>query len=555
LRAAVPGLGVLARYRLEWLRHDLVAGLTLAAYLVPSGIGDASLAGLPPQAGLYACLFSGLVFWLFCSTRHGVVTVTSAISLLIGSSLSAMDGGDPARHAELAASTALVVAGLGLISWIVKAGVLVSFISETVLVGFKTGVALHIASTQLPKLFGFAGGHGSFWERSAHFAGHLDATNGVALAVGAGALGLLIAGKRFAPRLPTGLFVVVAGVAISSAAGLSAHGVSMIGHVPQGLPPISVPQVGLFEINELLPLAMACFLLGAVETAAIGRMFARKHGYRFDANQELLALGGANFAVALGAGFPVSAGMSQSLVNESSGAKTALSGLVAALILLVITLFFSGLVSDLPQPVLAAIILMAVAGLVKVDALKRLWRFNKGEFAVSMVALLGVLHAGLLKGVLIGAVISLVMLLRRGSRPYVTELGRVAGGNYFADLARHPEHVPESDVFVFRLSSSLLYFNTEWVSDRFFEMLGSRTRPVKLAVFFLGNVPIIDLAGAETLIEMHHALRDRGIDFRLAEVHGFVREALRKAGYEAECGPIDKHKTVDALVKDWRASA
>ena len=285
---------------------------------------------------------------------------------------------------------------------------LVSFISETVLVGFKCGVALHIASSQLPKLFGFKGGHGDFWERSHDFLGHLNETNGVALLVGGIALAVLLLGKRFFPRVPVGFLVVVFGIALSPVANLAQYGVKLLGVVPQGLPPIGLPAVSWPEVNDLVPLAMACFLLGAVETAAIGRTFARKHGYRFDANQEFLALGASNLGAGLGSGLPISAGMSQSLVNESSGARTAASGLVAAAILLLVTLFLSGLMRDLPQPVLAAIILVAVTGLVKIDALKRIWRFSRAEFGVSMVALLGVLGQGLLRGVLIGAILSIV---------------------------------------------------------------------------------------------------------------------------------------------------
>src|SRR3954453_21536366 len=193
----IPVLSWLRRYDRNWLRGDVVAGIKLAAYLLPAGLSDASLAYLPPQAGLYACLFGGLVFWLFCSSRHTSVTVTSAISLLVGTSLGDLAGGDATRFAALAAATALIVAALALAAWLVRAGVVVSFISETVLVGFKTGVALVLASTQLPKLVGMSGAHGSFWERMGHFLGHVGDTNALALTLGLAALAALIAGKVF----------------------------------------------------------------------------------------------------------------------------------------------------------------------------------------------------------------------------------------------------------------------------------------------------------------------------------------------------------------------
>ena len=549
----LPGLRLLRQYQPAWLRHDLVAGVVLAAYLLPAGIGDASLAGLPPEAGLYSCLFGGLVFWLFCSSRHTAVTVTSAISLLVGTSLGDLAGGDAGRYAALASATALMVGLLALGAWLFGLGSLVSFISETVMTGFKTGVALHLASTQLPKLFGFKGAHGDFWERMGHFLSHLPETNPASLALGLAALGVLLLGKRLLPNRPVALLVVVAGIAAVPMFDLAAHGVALLGQVPQGLPLPGLPAVHPSDLNALLPLAMACFLLGAVETAAIGRMFARKHGYRLDSNQEFLALAGSNLAAGLGRGFPVSGGMSQSLVNEGGGARTPLSGLVAAGITLLVTLFLAGLLHDLPQPVLAAIVLMAVTGLFKLSELRRLWRFSRAEFGVAVASLLGVLGSGLLRGVLIGAVISIILLLRRASRPRTTELGRVPGTDYFADLVRHPENERLPDVFVFRAESALVYFNVEHVRDRFFELLNARGEGVKLAVFFLGTSPGVDLAGAELLEEIHHVLRDRGIAFRLAEARGEVRETLRRAGFEEQCGPVVANQHVATVVAQWRS--
>jgi sulfate permease, SulP family len=550
----LPGLRLLRQYQAGWLRRDIVAGVVLAAYLLPAGIGDASLAGLPPEAGLYSCLFAGLVFWLFCSSRHTAVTVTSAISLLVGTSLGDLAGGDAARYAALASATALIVAVLGLAAWLLGAGSLVSFVSETVMTGFKTGVALHLASTQLPKLFGFKGAHGDFWERMGHFLGHLRETNPASLGLGVAALGLLVLGKRLLPNRPVALLVVAAGIAAASTFDLETRGVALLGVVPEGLPWPGLPSVQVSDLNELLPLAMACFLLGAVETAAIGRMFARKHGYRLDSNQEFLALAGSNLAAGLGHGFPVSGGMSQSLVNEGGGARTPVSGLVAAGITLVVTLSLAGLLRDLPQAVLAAIVLMAVTGLFKLSELRRLWRFSRAEFAVAAASLLGVLGSGLLRGVLIGAAISIVLLLRRASRPRTTELGRVPGTDYFADVVRHPENERLPGVFVFRAEASLVYFNVEHVRDRFFELLNARGDEVKLAVFFLGTSPAVDLAGAEVLEELHDTLRERGIVFRLAEARGEVRETLRRAGFEERCFPVQAHQAVATVVAEWRAA-
>lgn len=552
---SVPGLRLLRTYRPDWLRGDLVAGIVLAAYLVPAGIGDASLAGLPPEAGLYSCLFAGLVFWLFCGSRHTVVTVTSAISLLVGSSLGELAGGDATRFTALASVTALMVAALALGAWLVGAGSLVSFVSETVMIGFKTGVALHLASTQLPKLFGFKGAHGDFWERAGYFFSHLSQTNTASLAVGAAALGVLLLGKRLLPNRPVSVLVVVAGVALAGPLGLADRGVALLGDVPQGLPWPRLPVFHPSDINQLLPLAMACFLLAAVETAAIGRMFARKHGYRLDSNQEFLALAAGNLAAGLGRGFPVSGGMSQSLVNEGGGARTPVSGLVAAVLTLLVTLFLADLLRNLPQPVLAAIVLMAVTGLFKLSELRRLWRFSHAEFGIAAASLLGVLGSGLLRGVLIGAVISMLLLLRRAALPRTTELGRVPGTDHFADAVRHPENERAEDVFVFRAEAALLYFNVEHVRDRFFESLDARGPGVKLAVLFLGMSPAVDLAGAELIEDLHHVLRERGIELRLAEARGGVRETLRRAGFHERCSPVIANQPVATVVREWRSGS
>jgi len=307
----IPAFTWLRAYDRSWLRGDVLAGVTLAAYLLPAALGDASLANLPPEAGLYACLFGGLVFWIFCGSRYTAASVTSAISLVIGSSLAQMTGGNTARFGALAAGTALLVSLIAFIAWLVKAGVMVHFISESVMTGFKCGVALFLASTQLPKLFGFHSAHGSFWENAGFFLKHLSETNSMSLLVGAIALAFLILGKIYLKHKPVALFVVIGGIVAASAFSLERHGVKLIGAVPQGIPPFRLPAVYWQDLNQLLPLAFACFLLGAVETAAIGRMLVAKHGGRFDANQENLALAASNLAAGLGSGFPVSGGTSQ----------------------------------------------------------------------------------------------------------------------------------------------------------------------------------------------------------------------------------------------------
>jgi SulP family sulfate permease len=550
----LPALTWLRDYNKAWLRGDIIAAITLAAYLLPAALGDASLANLPPEAGLYACLFGGLVFWLFCSSRHTVITVTSAISLLIGASLGEIAGGDTARFGALAAGTALLVALIAFIAWLAKAGVMVNFISESVMTGFKCGVALFLASTQLPKLFGFHGAHGDFWQNAGHFIRHVNETNPASLTIGGIALGVLVLGKIFLKNKPVAIVVVVGGIVASSVLSLETRGVKLLGEVPEGLPAIGLPAIRWADLNQLLPLAFACFLLGAVETAAIGRMFTAKHGGRLDANQEFLALAAANLMSGLGRGFPISGGMSQSLVNEGGGARAPLSGALAAGIILVVVLFFSHLLSALPQPVLAAIVLMAVAGLLKLSTLKQLWRGDRPEFVVAMAALLGVLGSGLLRGVMIGAVISLVQLLRAASHPHVALLGRIPGTRRFSDQKRHPDNEVLPRVLIFRPESSLVYFNVDHVCETIRDRVRTEHTPPTLVVLDLSAAPRVDLQSAHTVAGLADDLTAGGIRFKAVEARASVRERLQGEGLDARLGGIDHSTSVADVVDSFQRS-
>src|SRR5262245_2875170 len=522
----------LASYDRSWVRPDVVAGITLAAYMLPAAIGDASLAGLPPQAGLYACLFGGLVFWLLCSSRVTAISVTSAISLMIGATLSTIDGGDAARHAALATCTALMVAGLAFVAYLFRAGVVVNFFSETVLVGFKFGVACVLASTQLPKLFGFAGSHGDFWDAMAHFLRSLGQTNATSLALGSGALVILLAGKTLFKNRPVALLVLIGSIVAAGVLHLDRYGVRLIGDVPRGLPMPALPAVSREDINALLPLAMACFLLAAVETSAIGRMFAGKHGYRLDASQEFLAVGASNLLSGLFAGFPISGGTSQSLVNDSAGARSPLSGLVGAAVIVLVAMFLTDLLHDLPQPVLAAIVLAAVTGLVDIHKLREIWRFDRSEFAVTAVAIVGVLGSGLLNGVLLGVGLSILLLIRRAAMPRVTEVARVPGTSHFADIVRHPENERAAGVLAVRPEGSILYFNVDHVRDRVAQLIAASPTPPRVVILVMVGVPFIDLAGSELVIELRSALERHGIALRLAEARDTVCDALKRGGAE-----------------------
>lgn len=550
LQRVIPSLGWLRKYRLGLLRADMIAGFTLAAYLLPAAIGDASLAGLSAENGLYACMFSGLIFWALCSSRHTTITVTSAISLLMGSSLGTIAGGDPSRYGALAACTAIMVAAISFIAWLVRAGAVVKFISETVLVGFKAGVAFYLGSTQLPKLCGISGTHGgSFWTRIWHFIVHLSDAHPASVMLGVGALAVLVLGKVLLKNKPVAIVVVVGGIASAALFNLGDHGVKLLGEVPQGLPRIGLPDVAWSDVDDLAMLALACFLLGAVETVAIGRTFAAKHGGRLDANQEFLALAGANLASGLGRGYPVSGGMSQSLVNESGGAKTPMSGLIAAGLILLVAVFFSATLKNLPQPVLAAIVLMAVVSLVKVKTLRHLWKTDRPEFFIAAAATLGVLGSGLLRGVLIGVVLSLVRLIHLASRPHVAFLGKIPGSRRYSDMQRHPDNEPTPGVLLFRTEGALLYFNADHVHDAVMARVRSTEEPPASVVCDLSTTPRIDIAGAELLAGLYRELKAMGVRFVLVEARSSVRDKLRLEGLEELVGRIDRFTTVADAVE------
>jgi high affinity sulfate transporter 1 len=544
----IPALNWLPAYNGSLLRGDVLAGITLAAYLLPAALGDASLANLPPETGLYACLFGGLIFWIFCGSRYTAVSVTSAIALLIGASLGEITGGNTMRFGALAAGTALLVSLIAFIAWLAKAGVMVHFISESVMTGFKCGVALFLASTQLPKLFGFHSAHGSFWGNTGFFFKHLNQTNTTSLLAGGTALALLVLGKIFLKHKPIALFVVIGGIIAASAFSLETYGVKLIGAVPQGIPPLKVPVLDWHDLNDLLPLALACFLLGAVETAAVGRMFAAKHGGRFDANQENLALAASNLFAGLGGGFPVSGGTSQSLVNEEGGAKTPLSTALAAVFILMVVLFFSHLLSALPQPVLAAVVLVAIAGLLNLSTLKELWLSDRSEFVVAMAAFAGVLTFGLLRGVMLGALLSLVQLVRLSSRPHVALLGRIPGTRRFSDRDRHERNQLIPNVMIFRPESALVYFNVDNVCDAILSRVRVEATSPKLVVLDLSAAPIVDMQSAHTLASMADELGAMGIRFQAVEPRSSVRDRFRHEGVDRKLGGVDRFTSVADVI-------
>jgi high affinity sulfate transporter 1 len=541
----LPIVGWLPHYQLAWLRWDIVAGVTLAAYAVPQSLAYAGLAGLPPEMGLYCYLVAGLGYALFGSSRHLAIGPTSAIALLVGVTLNDLSGGDATRQAALASLTALIVAGVFVLAWLLRLSVLVSFISESILTGFKAGAALVIATTQLPKLFGVKGGEGDFFERIGQLVEHLPETHLLTLVIGVGAIVALLLGEKFLPGRPVALAVVLIALVVASVGQVEEHHVKVVGQLPEGLPHFQVAgaslgAVKMAELRQLTTLAFACFLLAYIESVSAARTFALKHHYAVDARQEFLGLGAANFLVGLWQGFPVAGGLSQSAVNEKAGARTPLSLAFSAVVIALVLLLFTGVFRSLPQTVLAAIVLIAVKGLIDLKELRYLWHASRIDFAAAAVALVGVLAMGILNGVIIAVLASLVMVLGRAARPHVAFLGRIPGTDRFSDLARHPENETVPGVLAFRVEASLVYFNVDHVLETVLQRVQSDP-DLRRVVYDLSNTPYVDVAGARTLRRLHDELADRKVELRVVGAHSDVRDRLRFEKLQEWVGPINRH--------------
>jgi sulfate permease, SulP family len=553
-RRFLPIVQWLSIYQTASLRFDVVAGVTLAAYAIPVSMAYATLAGLPPHYGIYCYLIGGIFYAVLGSCRQLAIGPTSAISLLVASTVSGMANGDAVRWAEIAALSALAVAVLCVLAWLFRLSGLVSFISETILLGFKAGAALTIAMTQLPKLFGIHAGGENFFERAWILLQHLGETNGTVLGIGLAALVLLLLGERFFPGRPIALAVVAFATVAVSVGSLDRFGVAIVGELPPRLPALSLPSLRLRDVDGILPLSCACFLLAYIESISAARTLASKNNYEIDPRQELLALGAANCAVAFGHGFPVAGGLSQSAVNDKAGARTPLALVFASGTLAVCLLFLTGLLRDLPSVVLAAIVLVAVRGLVDVAALRHLWRVSRLEFNISMVALVGVLLFGILKGVLLAAIVSVLFLLAGAARPHVAFLGRIPGTRRFSDLERHPDNESLPGVVIFRVESSLFYFNVDHVRQVLWSKL-TATADVRLVVCDLSDSPRVDVAGVGMFGNLHQELAKRDIRFRIVEAHGNVRDLLRAERLEEQVGYLGRHISVDQAITEWQKNS
>ena len=494
-------------YPVGWLSSDLVAGITLAAYAIPVSLAYATLAGLPPQVGVYGYLLGGLGYALAGSSRYLAIGPTSAISLMIAGSVGAMASDNGTRYAEIATAAAVGVGVFCLIAWAFRLSVLVKLISDSVLTGFKAGAGLTIAITQLPALLGVSGGGHNVPERLYILAGQLDATNLLTLALGLGALALLWCGERWLPGRPVALGVVALSIIIVSLFELTRFKVMVTGVIPAGLPLPAMPTIRLRDQEGIVALATGCMLLAYIEGVAAARAFATKHHQTIDPRRELLGLAAANIATAAVGGYPVAGGLSQTAVNEGAGARSRMSLVFASLTLALCLLFFTTLLANLPKAMLAAVVLMAVSGLVDFRAFARMWRASRVDFLNALAALVGVLLLGILEGILLAALISVLLLIALSSTPHVAFLGRIPGTARYSDLQRHPDNEPLIGVLAFRPEGSLIYLNAEHVLAQVLARLDmTDAKGVRNVVCDLSASSTMDLAGARMLAELYENL-------------------------------------------------
>ena len=547
----VPPINWLSRYQGAWLPHDLVAGVTLAAYAIPVSLAYAGLAGLPPQVGIYGYLLGGIGYALFGSSRQLAVGPTSAISLMIASTVGAMADGDMHRYAQIASLAAFTVGLLCFLSWLLRLSVIALLISDSILVGFKIGAGLTIGLTQIPSLLGVPGGGHNFVERLFVLAGQLGQMQALVVGIGVVAIVLLLLGARLLPGRPVALAVVAFAILVATIFGWPALGVPVTGHIAGGLPDLSAPALRLRDVEGIFPLAAGCLLLAYVEGISAARTFATKHGYPLDMRQEFLGIGAANLFTAFGQGYPVGGGLSQSAVNDRAGARTPLALIFASLTLAICLLYLTSLLENLPKAVLAAVVLTAILGLFDFPALFRMWRVSRIDFYAAAIALVAVLLLGILQGILLAAMACVVLLLWRVSRPHIGILGRVPGTEIYSDIARHPENELPRGALVVRPEASLIYVNAGAVLEAIRNRLQvAGASKIRVMICDLSASPFIDLAGSRMLHELHAELAAHNISLRIVGARGYVRDFLRTDGIGDKVGGIDKAVTIHDLIRN-----
>lgn len=549
----LPILNWLPKYDRAWLTVDILAGLTLWGLVVPEGMAYAGIAGLPPQAGLYTLLASLLVYAIFGSSRHLSVGATSATAALIASSVLAVGAttSDMATYQSYAVALVMVVGVIFLVAGLAKLGFVTQFLSKPVMDGFVAGLAIFVGVGQLNKFFGVPKGEGNTIEKLISIVKELPQANWVTFAVGVSALALLFLLPRWNKKIPAGLIVLFGYIALSTVLNLNAnYGVDVAGQLPQGLPTIALPKVPFETVMAMILPAIGIFLVAYSEALGVAREFAEKHGYEVDANQELTSHAFTNIVSSLFGGQIAAGGMSASAVKEGAGAKTQVSNLVAWVVTIFTLLFLTPLFTNLPEAVLAALIIHAIWHIIAARKLLRVREESRTEFWFAFITFWGVILIDVLQGMVIGLVFSLLFFIYKSSRPHISSLGHVpAVPGAYSDLTRHPDNIAVPGTLILRFDAPMYYANALTVREKIKNIMEERETPLRAVIIDSTAQDELDLTSLDVLKGMVKELQGKGVAVYVAELHTPVREYLRHTGLLDMIGEQNVFPTLDLAVR------
>ena len=551
----LPGLRLAATYRRQWLAKDIVAGVVLTTLLVPQGMAYAELAGLPPITGLYTSIMCLLGYAAFGPSRVLVLGPDSSLGPMIAAAVLPLvgatggSGGGQTRAIALASVLALIVGAIMIGSAIAKLGFIASLISKPTMIGYLNGLALTILIGQLPKLFGFkVEAKGLIGEFAAFVRGvaHGEAV-AAAAAVGVAGIVLIVVLQRWAPAFPAVLIMVVLAIAATSIFDLAGRGVSLVGVLPKGFPPLTIPTVPLSDLGPLFGAAIGIAVVSLADTISTASAFAARTGQEIDGNAEMIGIGAANLAAGLFQGFPVSTSGSRTAVAERSGSRTQLTGVTGAALIIIMIVFLPGLFRNLPNPALAAIVITAALSLADVPGTARLWQQRRTEFALSVAAFAGVALLGVLPGIAIAIALSILNVFRRAWWPYQTVLGRVAGLPGYHDIHSYPQAERLPGLVIYRFDAPLIFANAKTFRDAVRRLARSDPAP-EWIVIAAEPMTDVDTTAAEVLTELDEGLNAEGISLVFAEMKDPVRRKIERYGLSRTIDPRHFYPTVEAAV-------
>jgi sulfate permease, SulP family len=549
----VAAVGWLRHYRRAWLRSDVVAALTTWALVVPQAIAYAQIAGLPPQAGLFAAFAGLLGYALFGTCRQLIVSPTSSTAAISAAIVAPVAVGDPERYAVASAALAVLVGvvpiGLGLL----RMGFVSRFIAAGVQVGFMFGLGLTIIVGQLPKLLGVPAGDGNVFGQTGDLLGRLGDANPWTAAIGLGSLAVLLGLKRVAPGVPAALLVVVGGIAVVALLDLTARGVEVIGAVDGAVPVPAIPSVGWDDLVGLLPGAAAVAIIGYAESATVAESMGNEHGYDVVPDRELRAVGIANILSGLFQGFITGGGASQSAANDRAGAQTQLVSLLVSGLTVVTAVALLPLFRDLPQAALGAVVISAVIGFLDLAAMERVRRLLRDSFVIALVAMVAVLALGVLQGLILAVVVSVGEFLIRSSRPSRSVLGRLPGTTAFVARENAPEARTVPGMLVYRLNAPLLFVNAKRLRDGIRAELRDADPPFRVVLLDLSFTPALDITSVNVLASLRHELDTQGVALWLGGVHAEVQDMLVRSGLADDIGRDRLYRSLEDAVGDASA--